>query len=117
DVQSERPSPADVIRLRTDRMSRYLQPLLTLAKLILGNRNPDLGRSAEGNQDTFALVWDMNVLFEEYVGRICRQALGPKGLEVALHGTDAYLARDVERGRFAFLLRPDAMVLRGRKPC
>ena len=117
DIGSERPSPAEVLRLRTDRMSRHLQPLLTLAKLILGNRNPDLGRSAEGNRDTFALVWDMNVLFEEYVGRVCQQVLRPKGLDVGLHESDAYLARDVERGRYAFLLRPDVMVLRGRTPC
>lgn len=117
DIGSERPSPAEVQRLQTDRMSRHLQPLLTLAKLILGNRNPDLGRSAEGSRDTFALVWDMNVLFEEYVGRVCEQVLRPKGLEVELHESDAYLARDLERGRYAFLLRPDVMILRGRKPC
>ncbi|MFN0149206.1 MAG: McrC family protein [bacterium] len=117
DVGDQRPSPADVLRSRTDRMSRHLQPLLTLAKLILGNRNPDLGRSADGDRDTFALVWDMNVLFEEYVGRVCRQALRPKGFEVGLHESDAYLARDVELGRYAFLLRPDVIVLRDRKPC
>jgi 5-methylcytosine-specific restriction enzyme subunit McrC len=58
----------------------------------------------------------MNALFEEYVGRICRQVLRPIGFEVDLHKSDAYLARDVERGRYAFLLRPDAMVLRDRKP-
>lgn len=117
DVGDQRPSPTEVRRLHTDRMSRHLQPLLTLAKLILGNRNPDLGRSAEGNRDTFALVWDMNVLFEEYVGRVCRRVLRPMGFEVGLHENDTYLAREVDRGRHAFLLQPDAVVLRGRSPC
>lgn len=117
DVGDDRPSSAEVMRLSTDRMSRHLQPLLTLAKLILGNRNPDLGRSADGNRDSYALVWDMNVLFEEYVGRTCRSVLRPSGLDVGLHENDAYLARDVDRGRSAFLLRPDTLVLRGRTPC
>lgn len=112
----ERPSPAELFRVRTDRMSSHLQPLLTLAKLLLGNRNPDLGRSADGKRDTFALVWDMNVLFEEFVGRVSRQALRRKGFEVSLHDSNAYLAREVDQGRYAFLLRPDAMILRGRKP-
>lgn len=117
DIGNGRPSLPELRRLHTDRMSRHLQPLLTLAKLILGNRNPDLGRSAEGTHDTFALVWDMNVLFEEYVGRICREVLRPKGLDVDLQTSDSYLARDMERGRYAFILRPDVMVLRGRTPC
>ncbi len=104
-------------RLRTDRMNRHLEPLLVLAKLILGNCNPDLGRSADGNRDTYALIWDMNMLFEQYVGRIAQAVLQRKGFQVVLQGEAlSYLAHDVVSGRKAFLLKPDILVRRERKP-
>jgi 5-methylcytosine-specific restriction enzyme subunit McrC len=88
--------PSDQLhRLRTDRTNHQLKPLLGLAKLILGNHNPDLGRSAQGDRNTYALVWDMNVLFEEYTGREVRRVLGPMGLEVDLQEeASAYLATE-----------------------
>ena len=89
------PHPEQMARLRTDRMNRHLEPLLTLAKLLLGNRNPDLGRSTRGSHDTFAIVWDMNVLFEEYVGRVADDVMLPKGFTVDLQeDAAAYLASE-----------------------
>lgn len=110
--------PADTrAHLRTDRMNRHLEPLLVLAKLILGNRNPDLGRSADGNRNTYALVWDMNVLFEEYVGRLAQERLQPKGFQVVLQkGASTYLAQEAASGRKAFLLKPDILLRLERKP-
>ena len=111
------PTPEHVQRLRTDRMNRNLKPLLTLAKLILGNHNPDLGRSVLGDRSTFALVWDMNILFEEYVGRISKRLLDGKGFEVDLQeSASVYLAREARDSQNAFLLRPDVLVRQGRKP-
>jgi 5-methylcytosine-specific restriction enzyme subunit McrC len=110
------PTTEQVARLRTDRMNRHMEPLLVLAKLILGNKNPDLGRSAQGDHNTYALVWDMNVLFEEYVGRLTRKVLAPKGLEVDLQGWDpTYLAHETTTKRNVFLLRPDILVRADRK--
>ena len=65
-------------------MSRRLAPLLALAKLLLGDRSPDLGRAATAERRSYAVVWDMNVLFEEYVGRVCQDVFEPKGLDVDL---------------------------------
>jgi 5-methylcytosine-specific restriction enzyme subunit McrC len=98
-------------------MNRHLAPLLTLAKMILGNRNPDLGRSAQGSRNTYALIWDMNVLFEEYVGRVTQQVLTPKGLWVDLQGgSPTYLALETTDKQNAFLLKPDILVRRRRIP-
>jgi 5-methylcytosine-specific restriction enzyme subunit McrC len=111
------PSADTRLRLRTDRMNRHLEPLLVLAKLILGNRNPDLGRSADGDRNTYALVWDMNVLFEEYVGRLAQEVLQPKGFQVVLQkGASTYLAQEAASGRKAFLLKPDILLRLERKP-
>jgi 5-methylcytosine-specific restriction enzyme subunit McrC len=116
-VSDARPSSEQVARIRTDRMNRNLEPLLVLAKLILGNRNPDLGRSAQGNRNTYALVWDMNVLFEEYIGRLTGKMMGPMGFGVDLQeGASAYLAQEATTNKRAFLLKPDILVRQGRKP-
>lgn len=111
------PLPEKMARLRTDRMNCHLKPLLALAKLLLGNRNPDLGRSARGSHDTFAIVWDMNVLFEEYVGRLADDVLLPKGFTVDLQeDATAYLAAEATTQKKAFLLKPDILVRHRRKP-
>lgn len=111
---SESCPPADQrARLRTDRMNHHLGPLLVLARLILGNHNPDLGRSADGNRDTYALVWDMNRLFEEYVGRLAQELLQPQGFRVVLQeGGPTYLAQEASTKQNAFLLKPDILVRR-----
>jgi len=111
------PTPERVARLRTDRTNQHLRPLLALAKLILGNCNPDLGRSAQGNRNVYAVVWDMNVLFEEYVGRVAATALGRTGFGVQLQEcASAYLAKEANSSRNAFLLKPDILVRRGETP-
>ncbi len=86
------------------------------ARLLLGNRNPDLGHSADGGHDTFALLWDMNVLFEEYVGRLAQEVLATDELDVALQHASTYLAREPMTDRNAFLLRPDLLVRRQQRP-
>lgn len=111
------PTMEDVVRLRTDRMNHHMEPLLVLAKLILGNRNPDLGRSAQGNRNTYSLVWDMNVLFEEYVGRLTQGMLKPKMFRVELQErASIYLAQEATTRQNAFLLKPDILVRLDRKP-
>jgi 5-methylcytosine-specific restriction enzyme subunit McrC len=116
-VSNACPSADQRARLRTDRMNRHLGPLLVLAKLILGNRNPDLGRSTDGDRDTYALVWDMNRLFEEYVGRLAQEVLRPKGFQVDLQeGASAYLAQEIASRRNLFLLKPDILIRSGGRP-
>lgn len=110
------PSAEQIERLRTDRTSRQLEPLLVLAKLMLGNRNPDLGRSTHSSRRTYALVWDMNLLFEEYIGRLCRQVLAASGLGVLLQEGSAFLAVEKAKSRSAFLLKPDILVCQRGRP-
>ena len=95
-VSAACPSPEQLRRLHTDRMNRHLESLLSLAKLILGSRNPDFGRTSRPTRTTFALIWDMNVLFEEYVGRVAAEVLGARGCDVDLQeNASSYLAREV----------------------
>jgi hypothetical protein len=84
DVPDACPPREVVARLQADRRSRRLAPLLALVKLLLGNRSPDLGHATTDDRRSCAVVWDMSVLFEEYVGRVCQEVFEPKGLDVDL---------------------------------
>ena len=117
DVPDACPPREVVARLRTDRMSRRLAPLLALAKLLLGNRSPDLGRATTDDRRSYAVVWDMNLLFEEYVGRVCQDVFEPKGLDVDLQGEGSvHLAEEASTRRRTFLLKPDVLLRKGRSP-
>jgi 5-methylcytosine-specific restriction enzyme subunit McrC len=112
-VSDIRPTADEIARLKTDRVNRSLEPVLVLAKLLLGNRSPDLGRSPLGRRSTFALVWDMNILFEAYVGHVTRSVLVPRECGVRLQDEAArYLARELPDGRPGFRLVPDLLIQR-----
>jgi 5-methylcytosine-specific restriction enzyme subunit McrC len=110
------PTPDQLGRIRTDRMNRQLEPLLALAKLILGNQNPDQGRTSQVQRSTYALAWDMNVLFEEYIGRVTARTLEPTGLKVTIQGGGKHLAIETQHQKPAFLLRPDILIQANRTP-
>lgn len=54
-------------KLRTDRKTAPYQKAIGIAKLIILNYRPDI---SAGKNDLLALMFDMNVLWEEYVYRI-----------------------------------------------
>ena len=86
--------------------------LLNLAKLLLGER---FQTTSSGEGRGFSLLFEMNTLFEEYVGRTLRRVLVGTGLDVRLQGPrgHALIAEDLTR-RFA--TRPDIVVSRNGDP-
>lgn len=87
----------------TNRLSARYKPLLALARLFIEGRSPDV---VSGAGEGFALLFDMNELFESYVGVIARRVFGAQGLTVSLQGPKRHLARH-HNGNPAFELRPD----------
>lgn len=96
-------------RVTTDRLSARYEPLVRLARLFIEGESPDV---VTGKQQGFALLFDMNVLFEEYVGAVAKKVFGRKGLRVVLQGPRRHLAQHMD-GADAFALRPDVVVCRG----
>jgi 5-methylcytosine-specific restriction enzyme subunit McrC len=90
-------------RAGTNRLSARFKPLLALAKLFIDGKSPDV---VSGSGDGFALLFDMNQLFERYVGAVANQVFSKEGLEVSLQGPKRHLAR-VESGAPVFELKPD----------
>ncbi|MDB5581175.1 MAG: hypothetical protein JWR80_6351 [Bradyrhizobium sp.] len=67
--------------VKFDRLTHRYESSYRLAELILGNTPPEI---ASGQFQGFSLFFNMNGLFEEYIGRIDRQVLTPLGFTIRL---------------------------------
>lgn len=96
--------------IRFDRLNQRYEPSFKLAELFLKSTPPDVsGGSVQG----FSLFFEMNTLFEEYIGRIARRVFWPDGFKVVLQGPQRYLTYDETTEREAFAMKPDVVGLKG----
>ncbi len=93
-------------RVVHDRLSDRYRPCFRLAELFLKDRPPDV---SGGRAHGFSLFFDMNMLFEEYIGRIARRVLQPSGFRVTLQSPRKYLALSNELGTQVFAMLPDVV--------
>lgn len=93
-----------------DRTNTRWRELLSLARLFLADRHQ---QTSAGPIDGFALLFEMNVLFEEYVARLLARALAGTGLSVSAQGGHRDCLFEGETGRFR--TRPDLIVRRGNE--
>src|SRR6185312_12139452 len=89
-----------------DRTNTAWSTLLGLAKLLLGDR---FQTTSAGAAEGHALLFEMNTLFEEYIGRTLRRALSGTGLEVRLQGPQDH-ALQADDGVRRFATKPDIVV-------
>ena len=95
-------------RVFLDRTNIMWATLLKFARLLLGRR---FQTTSTGRQQGFSLLFEMNTLFEEYIGRTLRRALGGSGFDVRLQAPRYYaLTEDNGKGRFS--TRPDIVISR-----
>lgn len=109
DVPSAQALRAPVV---TDRLTGRYAPLVRLARMLLEGASPDL---ISGSGNGYAVLFDMNELFEEFVGRMAMRAFGPAGLRVSLQGPKRHFTT-CDAGKPAFELRPDIVVADGAQP-
>jgi len=103
DVDDVMPATIDWSKAGTNRLSARYKPLLAIARLFIEGRSPDV---VSGSGDGFALLFDMNQLFESYVGVVAKRVFAKDGLKVTLQGPTRHLAR-VASGSPVFQLKPD----------
>ncbi|MHC2258264.1 McrC family protein [Sinorhizobium meliloti] len=105
------PAPAlkwdDVV---IDRTNRAWQELLGMARLFLCNRYQT---TSSGSGQGTALLFEMNSLFEEYIGRLVSRALAGTELRVSLQGGREYCLTARDDGRRVFQTKPDILIWRG----
>ena len=105
--------PAAVLRwdlIVLNRTNTRWRELLSLARLFLGDRHQE---TSAGATDGFALLFEMNILFEEYVARLLARALAGTSLRVTAQGGHRNCLFDGETGRFR--TRPDLIIRRGNQ--
>ncbi|WP_370312918.1 McrC family protein [Sagittula sp.] len=101
--------PRGPVRLPVfDRQTRRFEPLCRRAKLFLDRH---FQTTSSGRSEGIALLFRMNVLFEEWVATLLRRHLGPLGWQVTTQASgQSALKRD---GSPVFALRPDIVLRRG----
>ena len=93
-----------------DRTNTRWRELLSLARLLLGDRHQ---KTSAGPIDGHALLFEMNILFEEYVARLLARALAGTDLSVSAQGGHRDCLFEGETGRFR--TRPDLIVRQGSR--
>jgi 5-methylcytosine-specific restriction enzyme subunit McrC len=93
-------------RVVFDRLNDRYKPCFKLAELFLKKTPPDV---TGGGVQGFSLFFDMNTLFEEYIGRMAARAFRPHGLQITLQGPQRHLAIRDELRTTAFAMKPDVV--------
>ncbi|PJG50926.1 restriction endonuclease [Bradyrhizobium forestalis] len=96
-----------------DRTNVGWTELLRFARLLLQGRYQS---TTSGTSEGFSLLFEMNKLFEEFVGRSLKRALQGTDLAVRLQGPREYALIDRQSGALRFATRPDVVVSRNGKP-
>ena len=95
-----------------DRTNKRWQDLLHLARLLLMDR---FQTTTSGASSSFSLLFEMNRLFEEYVGRLVRRAVGGSEFQVSLQGGRRYCLTEAETEHGLFQTKPDILIRRGEE--
>lgn len=109
DVGSAAMAAAAVERLQLTRATQRYESALVYARMILAQQGPHL---RAGRDRVFALLFDMNALWERYIAALFRRA-APPGLEVHLQERHPFWT---PRYHGARQVRPDIVVRAGRAP-
>lgn len=98
--------------VKLDRTNARWKDLLGLARFLLGDR---FQTTSAGPQAGFSLLFEMNTLFEQYIGRMMRKALAGTGLSVHLQGGRMFCLESVDDGRGVFQTKPDILIKQGSR--
>lgn len=90
--------------IRITRLTAQFEQVLAMARLFIDGHSPDV---ISGGSSGFALLFDMNVLFEGYVGIMARRTFASDGISISLQGPKKYLGRAAGSGTSSFALKPD----------
>lgn len=108
DVSNHTFTESELARVKPDRQMARFEPLLTLAAWFVRGCVPD----RPGGAATFSLMFDMNAVFEQYIGRLLTPLCSaPFRVHLQAMGR-ALVVRD---GKRKFWLRPDAAIRRGQE--
>ncbi len=109
DIAEISPSALRWDEVTIDRTNRRWQELLDMARLFLLNRYQT---TTGGTDQGTALLFEMNTLFEEYIGRLISRTLAGTDLTVSLQGGRLFCLSADTSERGLFQTRPDILIRR-----
>lgn len=92
-----------------DRTNNAWQELFGMAGLFLRNRYQT---TSAGSGQGSALMFEMNALFEEYIGRLVSKALAGSEFRVTLQGSRLFCLTSLDDERAVFQTKPDILIWR-----
>lgn len=93
-----------------DRTNRSWQELSTMARLFLRDRYQT---TTSGAGQGTAMLFEMNALFEQYVGRLIARAVAGTDLTVSLQGGRLFCLSAQDSERRLFQTKPDILIRKG----
>ncbi|WP_448325875.1 McrC family protein [Sulfitobacter sp. M13] len=105
DITDVAPSALRWDRITLDRTNDRWRVLLSLARLLLGDRHQTTNA---GNSNGHALLFEMNVLFEEYVAKLLKRGLAGSSFSISTQGGKKACLFEGDQGRFG--TRPDILI-------
>ncbi|AIJ06293.1 5-methylcytosine restriction system component-like protein [Methanocaldococcus bathoardescens] len=100
----------DFERITFNRMNERFKPYIKMAELFIKNSSINLTTK---DLETFSLIFNMEILFEKFIGNILRkykdEIFGKTSLNVYLQYKGCYLMKD-DNGNEIFALKPDVVI-------
>lgn len=108
DVDDVRITRSQASQIHLTRLNKRFENLLLFARLFLDNQTLV---AKSGRHDSWTILIDMNVLFEEFVAKALQQGLKDSRYSVMTQGPQKRFVRNVEDDRSVFVTKPDISIL------
>lgn len=94
-------------RFTLNRKNERFSEVFSIAKLILQNSSID---NSLGKDTGFAILFEMNYLYEEYIGIVLKEIIEDEKITVNTQEKQKYLLYNIEKNKNEIALKPDIVV-------
>ena len=102
-----------ILNYKLNRMNNRFLECFTLAKLILLNSSMD---KSLGKENGFSILFEMNYLYEEYIGVLLREVFYYSNIKVNTQEKYKYLLWNALKEKNEIGLKPDIVIYKDNKP-
>ena len=98
---------------KLNKKNERFKEVFILAKLILNNSTMN---KSSGKENGFSILFEMNYLYEEYIGILLKEAIEDETVTVNTQEKSKYLLLNKNTGRNEIALKPDIVIYKDDKP-
>lgn len=109
EVDEVRITPTQVKNIHLTRLNKRFENLLLLSKLFINNQTLV---AKSGSHNSWTILIDMNMLFEEFIATALQRGLSNTAYRVVPQGPQRRFVRNIEDGREVFMMKPDISIMR-----